>query len=789
MIQTELVRKMIVKHFPEAEIEIVPVITQGDKILEKSLTAFGGKGVFTKELEEQLIKKNIDLAVHSAKDLPMDLPEGLCIGAVLPREDPRDVLVTVTGIKGENLPLGSVIGTSSLRRELQIKKINPGVQIKLLRGNVETRLEKLKNGEYHGIILAAAGLKRLGLLEAEGFSYEFMDPEEFVPAAGQGILALETREGELGPLLDILHSPQAAMALAAERTFLTVLGGGCNAPSGAYCTGDENGLRMKVMYGGDERNLVYRESCMACAESEEIEELPYILGETLADQVLKGNVVLAGAGPGDQGLISVKALEAVRQADVIVYDNLISPSILNEARMDAQLIYAGKRMGSHYMKQEEISRLLVEQANMGKMVVRLKGGDPFVFGRGGEEAAELSANRIPFQIIPGISSSYSVPAYAGIPVTDRNVSSSFHVITGHEGENKKGEGLDFSLLAKTEGTLVFLMGLHSLEHIAAGLIAEGMSKNTPAAVIEKGTTSRQRTVTGKLGQIFEDAKRAGITTPAITVVGNAVSLRDTLAWFEQGSLFGTKVLVTGTRQMAEQMREVLTPLGAETETVSLIEAEAWAAEETLSLLSDLNKYQWIVFTSSNGVHCFFQILQELEIDIRAMLHMKIAAIGKGTEETLKAYGFYCDFVPDVYTSQALAAQWAPTVKPGEKVLFAGAEESSSIVPEALKNAGIVCSKAVLYRTVVDTRRKEELNRLEKEADYIVITSGSGARAFASMSQGERRGKLVSIGPVTAGEAKKAGLFVNLTAAVYTAEGIADAILWDQKQRSRTKENQ
>ena len=827
MIQTEIVKnineKVIGTAAKEAgrekiDIEIVPIITQGDKVLDRSLTSFGGKGVFTKELEEQLLDGRIDIAVHSAKDMPMEFPEGLSIGAVLEREDPRDVLVTRSGIKAEKLAPGSIIGTSSLRRELQIKHINPQVQIKLLRGNVETRLKKLENGEYDGILLAAAGLKRLEIGERDGFFFEYMDTEHFVPAAGQGILAVEVRNGELEDIMAAIHSETAAKMLEAERTFLGFMGGGCNAPCGAYCQKKEDSLRMNVMYAADGKYPVFEAMELAEEDDESCEDkqeyaddefyadneaysddetyaddweyedmtLSQELAARLAQRVSVGKVVLAGAGPGDKGLLSRKAWEAVKTADVIVYDNLISPSMLNDASMDAELIYAGKRSGCHSMKQEEINQILIEQAEQGKTVLRLKGGDPYIFGRGGEEAMELAARRIPFEIIPGISSSYSVPAYSGIPVTDRNLASSFHVITGHEGIHKHSSVLDYEVLAKEEGTLIFLMGVHSLKDIAEGLISCGKDRKTPAAVIERGTTTAQRTVVSDLENIWNKVKEEGIGTPAIIVIGPVVNLRRSLSWFEKGPLFGKKVLITGTRQMVRQMEEVFKPFGGETAAISLIETEGMVTEETIRYLSDLRHYTWIVFTSSNGVTEFFRQLREMELDFRCLGNVKFAVIGKGTERTLREFGFISDFIPSSYTSEKLAEEWVPGLKKDDRVLFVKAAESSKALPEALDKAGIVWDGASVYRTAPDFRRQEEIQRLGREMDYIVFTSGSGVRAFASMTEAEDRekwkGKIVSIGPVTSKEAEKEGVHVDITAAVYTAEGVRDAILSDAVRR-------
>ena len=293
MVQTEIVKHEIESRFPEMEIVIVPMSTKGDKILDRSLTSFGGKGVFTKELEEALLNGEIDMAVHSAKDMPMEFPKGLCMGAVLDRADPGDVLVTTTGIRAADLKKGSVIGTSSLRRELQIKGLNPQVRIKMLRGNVQTRLEKLKQGEYDGILLAAAGLSRLGMEQPEGFCLEYLDKEQFVPAPGQGILAVEIREGELSNIMEAIHSREAAVMLKVEREYLTILGGSCNAPCGAYCRREGEGLVMTAMYAKDGVHPLFkRMKTDQCGEEDALK-----LAKSLASQVNYKTVSLVGAGP------------------------------------------------------------------------------------------------------------------------------------------------------------------------------------------------------------------------------------------------------------------------------------------------------------------------------------------------------------------------------------------------------------------------------------------------------------------------------------------------------------
>lgn len=777
MVQTEIVRREIESRFPEAEIVIVPISTKGDKILDRSLTSFGGKGVFTKELEEALLNGEIDMAVHSAKDMPMEFPKGLCMGAVLDRANPGDVLVTTTGIRAVDLKKESVIGTSSLRRELQIKRLNPQVCIKMLRGNVQTRLEKLRQGEYDGILLAAAGLERLGMEKPEGFYLEYLDKEQFVPAPGQGILAVEIREGGLPDIMKGIHSKEAAVMLKAEREYLTLLGGSCNAPCGAYCRREKDGLMMTAMYAKDGIHPVYKSMYRDGYEEEDGRKL----AECLAAQVSYKTVSLVGAGPGDKGLLTRKGLECVRKADVIVYDNLISPSILNEASLDAELIYAGKRSSNHHLTQDKINEVLVNQASSGKYVVRLKGGDPYIFGRGGEEALELKKHGIPFEIVPGISSSYSVPAYAGIPVTQRNMASSFHVITGHEGNHKDAEVLNYATLAKEEGTLIFLMGLHNLERIAEKLIENGKDPATPAAVISSGTTGRQKKAAATLETVVQAAREQQIETPAITVIGQVVNLEEELEWFLKERLSGTRILLTGTRHMVKQLEMELDPLGAETISLSLVETKPLVSEDALNAVRRMEEYQWIVFTSINGVNLFFDILRREHIDLRKLMHLKFAAVGKSSAKALEDQGFICDFQPSVYSGAALAREWVPTLDTGVKVMFVRAKDVSGALPDALKAAGIEYKDLPLYETWTDERRKEELNRIIKDVDYITVASGSAARALKNMLDETNRpeARIISIGPSTTEEAKKAGLEVYDTAAEYTAAGIAEAILADR----------
>ena len=791
LIQTDIVKDKIKKAFPEIEVEIVKIDTKGDQILDKSLTSFGGKGVFTAELEAELLSGAVDIAVHSAKDMPMDFPEGLEIGAVLDRADVRDTFVTTTGKTLEELEPGSIVGTSSLRRELLIKEINPYVNIKLLRGNVQTRLSKLRDGQYDGIILAAAGIERLGYEKEEGLHYQYLDPDVFLPAAGQGILAVESRteDAEMAEILAAIHSEKAECLLMAERAFLKTIGGSCNAPAAALCREENGEFSMRAMYVKD--GVHSRKTYMAVNIEDALAEkamtrknkveIANELGISVAHEVNKGMVYLVGAGPGDEDLMTRKGLRLLREADVVVYDNLASSSLLNEVRDDAELIYAGKRSSNHHLKQYETNELLVKLALEGKNVVRLKGGDPYIFGRGGEEGQELREAGVDFEVVPGISSSYSVPAYCGIPVTHRDFASSFHVITGHEGNHKNGVSvLNYETLAKEEGTLIFLMGLKNLPNIVASLIENGKDPATPVGVLQEGTTARQRVATGTLADIVEVVKREGIKTPAITVVGDVVGLRQVLDWYGHKPLSGKSVLVTGTTSMVERLSPILKEEGAEAISFSLIRTERMRLPELDVALKEIDKYNWIVFTSANGVECFFEEMQEVRKDIRDLAHIRFAVIGDGTKKALEDHGIFCDFIPTAYSSKDMAEAMVPHIGKDENVLLLRAEEANRVLPDALEEAGISHTCISLYHTVTDERKADELNRLIKMADYVTFASSSAVRAFVSMVDNldEVKGKYISIGPVTTKTAQENGLSIAKTAVVYTARGMVETMIQD-----------
>lgn len=807
--QTKLVADKLKEAFPEIEIELVTMTTRGDEWLNKSLSSFGGKGVFTKELEEGLYEGTIDIAVHSAKDMPSELPDGLMIGAVLERADVRDVIVTRDGTHLEAMAPGTVVGTGSLRRQLQIEAINPQLEVRQIRGNVQTRLTKLKNGEYDGIVLAAAGLERLNYKDAKDFDYgsfhyEYISEDRLLPAAAQGILAVECREGDtcVAALLRAICDDTTWAIFEAERSFLTAVGGGCNAPAAALAKTEGGRMVMTAVYADENsKRLVRAQSECAlpeisdddkalCRQTNEGGSVRYAaaraLGQAVAKKVLaaakgaRGFVSLIGAGPGDKGLITVRGLEALRSADVVVYDNLASNALLQEVRRDAELIYAGKRAGQHYMKQDETNALLVAKAKEGRRVARLKGGDPFIFGRGGEEALALRAADIDFEVIPGVSSSYAVAAYNGIPVTHRGLASSFHVITGHEDASKTESVLDYETLAKEEGTLIFLMGLKNLPKITERLMAFGKDKKTPAAVMQEGTTARQKMAVGTLENIVAKAQEAGIKTPAITIIGDVVSLYDKLSWFGKQPLSGKSVLITASDMMTKALSQKVRALGGEALDFGLIYTEPMRVNNLEKYFHEDKPFTWVVFTSRNGVDIFFEEMRRAKLDVRAMAGMHFAVIGKGTKEALEAKGIFCDCLPTLYSSEDLGKALIPKLEPEDKVLLLRAEEASAVLTDMLAVSGVEFEAVPVYKTAYDWRKAEELNRIVAYADYITFCSASAVKAFDAMIDKENKfkGKIVCIGPVTARAARALGYEVYKEARQYDIDGLTDCLLED-----------
>jgi uroporphyrinogen III methyltransferase/synthase len=490
-------------------------------------------------------------------------------------------------------------------------------------------------------------------------------------------------------------------------------------------------------------------------------------------------VYLVGAGPGDPLLLTARALELIAAAEVIIYDRLIPPGVLEGAGPEAQLIYAGKRGGGEAVAQQEIDRLLVEHGRAGRRVVRLKGGDPFVFGRGGEEAEALAAAGIEFEVVPGVTAGVAAPAEAGIPVTQRGLASAVALVTGHEDPAKPESALDWNGLARFPGTLVLYMGVRRLSEIADRLVAAGRDPGEPAAVIERGTLPSQRVVTATLATVAQAAEAAGIRPPALTVIGAVAALRDRLAWYERRPLTGLSVAVTRARAQVSGLAARLRDLGAE-----VIEAPAISIAPLEVSLPDLSSYDLVCLTSPNGVARLFEAMAAAGLDARALAGAQVAAIGPGTAWALHAHGVIADVVPDRFLAEGLVE--ALSGIRAKRALVARAAAARDVLVQALRERGIEVDVLALYETVAAPLSQDQLTAVAA-ADYVTFTSSSTVRHFleAADGRGALPARIVSIGPVTTAALREHGIDPHVEAARHDIDGLVEALVEDAAQLKRT----
>ncbi|HZB77584.1 MAG TPA: uroporphyrinogen-III C-methyltransferase [Solirubrobacteraceae bacterium] len=479
-------------------------------------------------------------------------------------------------------------------------------------------------------------------------------------------------------------------------------------------------------------------------------------------------VHLVGAGPGDPGLLTVRAAELIARADVILYDRLIPEGALDGAKPGAELVYVGKEGGGPQMPQEEINRLLVEHGRAGREVVRLKGGDPFVFGRGGEEALVCSEAGIPFSVVPGITAGVAAPAYAGVPVTHRELASGVAFVTGHENPEKPETALDWPALAAFPGTLVFYMGVRALPRIAARLMAGGRPGDEPVAVVEQGTLPGQRALVATLGDVAERAAAEGIRAPAITLVGAVAALREPLAWLERRPLHGRTVAVTRARPQASALAARLRELGA-----TVVEAPAIRVEPVAAQLPELGTFDLVCVTSPNGAHELWSRLEAAGLDARALAGARLAAIGPGTARALREHGLRADVVPARAVAEGLVDALAGV--PVRRALIVRGREGRDVLPEALRARGAEVEVLVLYATVAEPIADPAP---ALAADYVTFTSASTVRFFLDGAGGTPSGRIVSIGPATTAALRDAGLEPHVEADPHTPDGLVAALLAD-----------
>ena len=509
----------------------------------------------------------------------------------------------------------------------------------------------------------------------------------------------------------------------------------------------------------------------------------------------KGIVYLVGAGPGDAGLLTLRGAELLGRAEVVVYDALVNPDLLRLAPKDAEIIYGGKRSKDHAIPQDEMNRLLVVKAREGKTVVRLKGGDPYIFGRGGEEAVELADAGIPFEVVPGISSVVAAPNYAGIPLTHRDHCSSFTVITGHEDPTKEESAVDWTQIARTPGTKVVLMGVERIDRIAELLIAGGMSAATPVAMVRWGTTGRQQSIEGTLATIAGIVSEKKFAAPAVTIIGDVVKLRSRLNWFEHRPLLGQRIVVTRTREQASQLSRQLLERGAEVLEIPTIRIEPPSQREPLvEALSGLNAYDWLIFTSPNGVSAFFESYFKAFPDLRDLGALRIAAVGPATAARVRELHLVVDLMPEEYVASKIAESLAKYQSiENLRILLVRAEVANPELPKLLEDKGAIVDDIACYRTVPETEDVSGVasRMLEEGADWITFASSSAVENFHArfdlpgILKRFPALKTASIGPETSKALAALGHKPTVEAGTHTIDGLVKALEDAIKKNRRT----
>lgn len=498
-----------------------------------------------------------------------------------------------------------------------------------------------------------------------------------------------------------------------------------------------------------------------------------------------GKVYLIGAGPGDPGLITVKGLECVKKADVIIYDYLANERLLDQRRPEAELVYVGKQGGKHTLPQDEISRLIVERAKEGKIVARLKGGDPFIFGRGGEEAEELVDNGVPFEVVPGVTAATAVPTYAGIPLTHREHTASVAFVTGHEDPTKPESKVHWEKIATGIGTLVFFMGMKNLENIVENLVSNGRSPDTPVALIQWGTRTDQRVVTGTLKNIVAAVKSARLGPPAIIVVGDVVKLRAKLNWYESKPLFGKRILVTRSRDQASVFAEMLIDRGATTvefPTIDVVPPASW--DELDAAITSIETYDWLIFTSANAIRFFMERLKELNRDLRQLKGVRICVVGPKTAEALEPHGLKPDLVPSEFKAEGVLQALGGVSVRGQRFLIPRARVAREVIPDKLREQGASVTVATAYDNVRPASDLDRVQKLfsEKKISAVTFTSSSTVHNFVEILGRKEYKSLMAgvtvacIGPVTAKTAEEFGMKTDIMPAEYTIPALVEAMV-------------
>jgi uroporphyrinogen III methyltransferase/synthase len=812
--QTRLIIAALKAKHSELEIRIREITSAGDRDRKTALWDLKDTGFFTSQLEDALLAGEADLAVHSFKDLPTAERAGLAITAICDRRWPEDCLLARQSVADLNdLPRSARVGTSSLRRAAQLRRVRPDLVLVPLRGNVQTRINKLQTEDLDAIILARAGLERLGLTGAISVVF---DPKEFIPAPAQGTLAIQTRsddERTVAIVRSIDDELSRALALA-ERQVLATTQCGCHAPVGAYAKRQGDTIEVHAFISDvDGRNMIRRQAQGPLSQAVQVgEQVALELLDAGGRQILrdlerdpgqgdsgrvgsahhstsegksvkKPMVYLVGAGPGRADLITLRGAELLRTADCIIVDKLANPALLDLARKDAEIIHTPKRIGPGSFTQDQINRILADKALEGKTVVRLKGGDPCMFGRCTEEVQVLNEAGVEFEIVPGVTAAIAAAEYTGIMLTDRRYSSQVAFITGREAESKEQTNLDWDVLARFPGTLVFYMGIGALPSIAKKLIDSGMSPAMPAALVADATLPTQRLVQAPLSRIAGECEKKRIEPPALIVVGPAAAGDPDMNWFMRRPLFGKGLVLTRDSEgNADSARKIIARGGRPIEYPTLAIKSLTDRSEFLRTLTEFSRYDWIVFTSANGVRIFFEAVRELGKDARVFGGMKIAAIGPRTAESLEPFGIRADFVPGVFTGRELAKQLLGyTDLRNKKVLLLRSEIASEELAEGLRVGGAEVTNIAVY--TAEPHRGDDAALVEQmrqgKVRWLTFASPSAVRAFFEQIPREAVDtyslKVASVGPVTSKELVGLGVRVDVEATEHTIDGLLDAI--------------
>lgn len=756
MAQTRLVVGKLSGKFRDVTFEIVPTATGGDRIADRALCDLPSAAPFADELEDALLEGRIDMAVHSMKDLASSCPEGLVLAKAWTREDPRDALIVngeATSI--ETLPEGALVATGSVRRNMFLSMLRPDLKIVPIRGNVDTRLRKLfspRDGErkLDAIILAAAGLKRLGL---EKYIAQYIDAGKMLPAANQGQIAIEIREEdiELKNMADSFCDEDAEKAASAEREFMRELGVDCKCPVAALA---------KIENGKVVLDAAFASSAMekpACVKA--VGDTPAEAAFEAAKEIRKiksGEVVLVGAGPGNPDFITVAGCKALAKADVVVYDKLVSPELLRYAPTTSKKIFVGKQCGYHSASQDEINSILAREAIINKCVVRLKGGDPYVFGRGGEEREYLEARGIKVSVIPGITSAVAGPGAAGIPVTHRGKAGGFAVITAHAAGGG-ADALDYDSLARFDGTLVFLMGFSEIAVIAKGLLNAGKSPSLPAAVICGATTRDERFVSGTLRDIAEKAAAADLRPPGILVAGETSSM----CGKNRLPLAGRKIFVPVVAGgMADGAAKLFRSLGADVSSFEV--GKIVANPGALPGKNGWHDFTWLAFTSAVAVRMF----SAEDVKAAQKAKVKVAAIGPAAALAAGEAGFEVSFMPRGSTGEEFAAEFCGILSPGDSVFHPVSAAAKSPLSKIAEKCRYV--PAAVYGNVPGERPSADFFA---DADTVVFTCPSSVERTPL-----RKGmNAVAVGETTRKAAVAAGWENVSVAAVPSPQGMAEAL--------------